>query len=92
MKRPALLFFALWLALAGLAVPLAGCGGHRVVIAESDETVDNWMLARRYQAEGRYELAKQHYSLALSAVRTESSLQQLQREMYALDMQIRAVR
>lgn len=60
--------------------------------AESDETVVNWTQARHYQAEGRYELARQYYMLALSAVRTQSALEQLQRELYAVDMQIRTMR
>lgn len=60
--------------------------------AESDETVVNWTQARHYQAAGRYELAKHYYLLALSAVRTQSALEQLQRELYAVDMQIRTMR
>ena len=38
---------------------LTGCSSLSVS-AEADETIDTWMAARRYQAEGRYELAKQY--------------------------------
>jgi hypothetical protein len=68
-----------------------GCSG-KTIIPETDETVDNWVLARRYQAAGRYELAKQHYGLALAAVRTQSSLDMLKRELVAVEMQLRAMR
>jgi hypothetical protein len=84
MKR----FFVLF---AMLAV-LVGCGSKTVGVAETDETIHNWSLARQYQAQGRYELAQQYYALALSAVRTQSALDMLQREMMTIDMQIRAMR
>lgn len=91
--RFAALFFAVWLALVFcLAAPLTGCSAKTSVTAESDETIDNWLLARRYQAEGRYELARQHYALALAAARTQSGLNQLQRELYTVDMQLRTMR
>jgi hypothetical protein len=75
-----------------LALALLGCSSKTVTLAESGETVQNWSLARRYQAAGRYELARQHYSLALSTVRTQSALDMLKRELVAVDLQIRALR
>lgn len=78
--------------LAACALGLAGCAPHTSVTAEADETIDTWMAARRYQAEGRYELAKQYYSLALASVRTQSALDQLQRELFSVDLQIRTLR
>ena len=62
------------------------------VTAEADETIDTWMAARRYQAEGRYELAKQYYSLALASARTQSALDQLQRELFSVNLQIQTMR
>lgn len=70
---------------------LTGCSPI-AVSAEADETIDTWMAARRYQAEGRYELAKQYYSLALASARTQSALDQLQRELFSVDLQIRTMR
>jgi hypothetical protein len=75
-----------------LSLALAGCGAKTATLAESGETVRNWSLARQYQAAGRYEMARQHYSLALSAVRTQSALEMLKRELAAVDLQIRALR
>ena len=78
-----------------LALSLQGCSvisGQNVVIAETEETVNTWTMARRFQAEGRYELAHQYYSLALSAVRTQSALNMLKRELLAVDLQLRAMR
>ena len=75
-----------------LVLALAGCGPKTATLAESGETVQNWSLARQYQAAGRYELARQHYSLALSTVRTQNALEMLKRELVAVDLQIRAIR
>ena len=89
------LYLAVALALAlPFTLSLAGCGTRtqNVVIAETEETVNSWAMARRFQAEGRYELAKQYYSLALSTVRTQSALDMLKREMMAVDLQLRAMR
>ena len=83
---------ALLLALVLACGPcLTGCS-QLSVSAEADETIDTWMAARRYQAEGRYELAKQYYSLALASARTQSALDQLQRELFSVDLQIRTMR
>ena len=82
-RRPRAFRFAAALLLA-CSLGLTGC--------EADETIDTWMAARRYQAEGRYELAKQYYSLALASARTQSALDQLQRELFSVDMQIRTLR
>ncbi len=83
--------FAPLVALALTAV-LAGCGPSTVTTAETDETIHNWALARNFQAQGRYELAKQYYSLALSSVRTQSALDTLSRELGAVDLQLRTMR
>lgn len=83
--------FAAALALA-CALGLSGCAPSTSVTAEADETIDTWMAARRYQAEGRYELAKQYYTLALASARTQSALDQLQRELFSVDLQIRTLR
>lgn len=74
------------------ALAMAGCCTSKTTIPETGETVHNWSLARQYQAAGRYELARQHFSLALSTVRTQSGLDMLQRELAAVDLQIRTMR
>ncbi len=62
------------------------------VIPEAEETVYNWSQARDYQAQGRYELARQHYLLALAAARTAESQQTLQRELDSVDRMLEAMR
>ena len=71
---------------------LAGCSFHSPLVAESDETMDNWVLARRYQAEYRYELARQHFALALAAARTPTVVERLKQELAAVDLQIKTLR
>ena len=90
-RRPRAFRFAAALLLA-CSLGLTGCAPQISVTAEADETIDTWMAARRYQAEGRYELAKQYYSLALASARTQSALDQRQRELFSVDMQIRTLR
>ena len=70
---------------------LAGCSFHSPLVAESDETMD-WVLARRYQAEYRYELARQHFALALAAARTPTVVERLKQELAAVDLQIKTLR
>lgn len=71
---------------------LAGCSFHSPLVAESDETMDNWLLGRRYQAECRYELARQHLALALAGARTDSVVEQLKQELATGDLQIKTLR
>lgn len=69
----------------------AGCT-KVAVLPESGETLSNWTLARDYQAQGRYELARQYYLLALAGARTPESQQTLQRELNSVDRMIEAMR
>ena len=85
-------FFPLLAALMLACAPLTGCGPRITVTPEGTETIDNWMAAKHYQAQGRYELAKQYYSLALASARTQSALEQLKRELFVVDLQIRTMR
>lgn len=62
------------------------------VTPEAEEAISNWSQARDYQAQGRYELARQHYLLALAAARTPESQQTLQRELDSVDRMIEAMR
>lgn len=75
-----------------LAVMLSGCGGRVASVAESDETIHNWHKGREYQAAGRYELAREHYLLAMAAVRSEGAQQSLSRELATVDLMLRTLR
>lgn len=70
---------------------VAGCT-KIAVIPESGETLTNWSLAHEYQAQGRYELARQHFVLALASSRTPDSQTTLQHELDALERMIQAMR
>lgn len=61
-------------------------------VPESSETLTNWHLAREYQRQQRYELAKQYYLLALAGAREPQSQQALQIEIKAVDRMIEAMR
>ncbi len=55
-------------------------------------TRKHWAAARDYQRQMRYELARQHYLLALSACRSSETQEQLKRELETVDLQIRTMR
>ena len=55
-------------------------------------TMRNWKLARDYEQQMRYELARQHYLLALASSRSEPAQTQLRRELESVDLQIRTMR
>ncbi|AGC49613.1 hypothetical protein BW722_01105 [Lawsonia intracellularis] len=61
-------------------------------VPESSETLHNWHLAREYQRQQRYELARQYYILALAGAREPQSQKTLQLEIKAVDRMIEAMR
>jgi hypothetical protein len=61
-------------------------------LADTKATTHNWQLARDYERQMRYELARQHYLLALASCRSESTQAQLRRELESVDLQIRTMR
>jgi hypothetical protein len=61
-------------------------------LADTKATVHNWKLARDYERQMRYELARQHYLLALASCRSEPTQTQLRRELESVDLQIRTMR
>ena len=61
-------------------------------LRDTRATERNWKLARDYERQMRYELARQHYLLALASCRSESTQTQLRRELESIDLQIRTMR
>ncbi|MDR2695903.1 MAG: hypothetical protein LBC79_05940 [Deltaproteobacteria bacterium] len=61
-------------------------------LADTKATMHNWKLARDYERQMRYELARQHYLLALASCRSEPTQTQLRRELEGVDLQIRTMR
>jgi hypothetical protein len=84
--------------LCGVALALpdhgltAGASAAFDRFADTRATNENWKLARVYERQMRYELARQHYLLALAACRSESAQAQLRRELESIDLQIRTLR
>ena len=62
------------------------------VAGDTRATMHNWKLARDYERQMRYELARQHYLLALASCRSESTQTQLRRELESVDLHIRTMR
>ena len=61
-------------------------------LTDTKATRHHWKLARDYERQMRYELARQHYLLALASCRSESTQAQLRRELESVDLQIRTMR
>ncbi len=84
------------LALA-LAVPLfAGfvlCACARIAVAPHDPAcLWNMQQARNYTAQGRYELAKEHYLLALAASNEPETKSAIAHELQSVDKMIQTLR
>ena len=73
-------------------VQAAGASAAFDSLADTRVTMHNWKLARDYERQMRYELARQHYLLALASCRSESTQTQLRRELESVDLQIRTMR
>lgn len=61
-------------------------------VTDTADTTVHWDKARQYQKQQRYELARQHFLLALSSCRTEETRDRLQRELQIVDLQLRTLR
>lgn len=59
---------------------------------DTADTTVHWDKARQYQRQQRFELARQHYLLALATCRTEETRDRLQRELQIIDLQLRTMR
>ncbi|MEG2173630.1 MAG: hypothetical protein RRY29_10315 [Desulfovibrionaceae bacterium] len=60
--------------------------------ADSGETTRLWNMARKYKDQMRYEMARQHYLLALATCRSDETVQRIQRELQIVELQIRSLR
>ncbi len=85
--RPVALF-----ALLACAVALfCGCG-QKSIRLNSDSATTDWNQARYFQAQGRYDLAREHYLLALAAARDNEERDVLNQELQTVDLQIKTLR
>ncbi|MDL2317295.1 hypothetical protein LJC59_09565 [Desulfovibrio sp. OttesenSCG-928-A18] len=97
--------FCLWrilclgLCLGFSCIWLSGCGvskhfsSQRAAVAEHDANcLWNIQIARDYTAQGRYELAKEHYLMALGACNDVESRNLVTHELRSVDLMIKAQR
>ncbi len=82
---------ALCCAILVLMLPLAACS-KVTASPESASTLAYWRTARSYQAEGRHELAKQYFLLALAGARSATSQSELQIELEASNRMLQTMR
>ncbi len=68
---------------------LTGCGGQEVVSAPyADETLANYQAGKDFLAAGRYELAKESFTLALASSRDPQMRYVLMQEIDSVNMMI----
>ncbi len=81
-----------------LALTVSGCsrsslysavtGEQIAVIPYDPNCLSHWQQGREYVAQGRYELAREQYLMALAASNTEETSTQLSHELHSVDMMI----
>lgn len=93
MTETAMKRFALPLAVSLLAVTLLGACGKEASVAPYDPaSLWNMQQARNYTAQGRYELAKEHYLLALAASKESGTRRIISHELQSVDKMIQTQR
>lgn len=85
---------ALLVALLALTCPLSGCGTRENTRITRGPNIswDYVEQAREYRKEGRFELARQSYVLALSTCRNDTDLAIIKRELAGVELEIRTMR
>lgn len=83
---------------AGCATVSKLAGGNKdvardaAVTAYTADTLHNYKTARDFAAQGRYELAREHYLLALAATNDPYMQDALAEELESVDMMIKSLR
>ena len=73
--------------------PLAGCGAHDTRIERGPNISWDYVeQGREYRDQGRFELARQSYALALSTCRNDADLAIIKRELASVELEIRTMR
>ncbi len=81
------------LLLACLLTGLWSCAKREVATTNYHEhTMQNFYLARKYESEGRYELAKERLLLAMASAKDGEMRQTLAQELDAVDKMIKTQR
>lgn len=90
--------YAIFLRSAGICglLLLCACGSlwgsqSTTVVHSSAASIHNLQLGRQYVAEGRYELAREHYLFALAAS-DEMNKDVIAQELHAVDLMVKTQR
>ena len=84
---------ALLAALIAFTAPLAGCGTRENRIERGPNISSDYVeQGREYRDQGRFELARQSYALALSTCRNDEDLAIIKRELASVELEIRTMR
>lgn len=77
-----------------LALPLGACGTRENTRIERGPNIswDYVEQGREYRDQGRFELARQSYALALSTCRNDEDLAIIKRELASVELEIRTMR
>ncbi|MDL2306525.1 hypothetical protein LJC48_00655 [Desulfovibrio sp. OttesenSCG-928-C06] len=67
-------------------------GGNVNVSEYTPDSLLNYQLGRNYAASGRYELAREHYLIALAAANTQELQEALSQELRGIDLMIKSLR
>ena len=76
-------------------IGMTACSRHESEVAAapySYESLYNYQMGKNYLAEGRYELAKERFTLALAANRNPEMQDTLVHELEAVNMMIQTLR
>lgn len=98
MYKLAILFLGCALALANYdnlsAEPIGGTPiyGNPTVGRGEDISIAYLLQARAFRDQGRYELARQSYALAMSTCRNSANLEIIKRELAGVELLIRTMR
>lgn len=80
------------LVFSGALLPAACSSPNMAAVPYSPETLYNLDRARAFTADARYELAREHYLLALTANRNPDLRDQIAEELHSVDLMIKTMR
>ena len=66
--------------------------GDANISGYTPDSLANYQLGRNYAASGRYELAREHYLIALAASNSQEMQEALAQELNSIDMMIKSLR
>lgn len=62
------------------------------IVNQNPDSLWNYQLGRDYASAGRYELAKEHYLLAIASARSPELVNALSAELHSIDLMLQSLR